>query len=264
MNDANDRIPDVLLERYRLGELPPAQRARIERRLTEDVDLADRLLAIEQSDEAIRRDYPPDQLGRNVRTRAGQHQESRPPSRVRGIARWAVPAAMAATIAVVVLRPDAWRARTPEESGDRPKGAAAAMVIYRNRDAGSEMLRDNDVARAGDVIRVGYRVADAAYGAILSEDGRGAVTRHLPPAGPESIALKAGETVLLDEAFELDDAPRFERFYFVTAPAPFSMGPVVDAVRRTAAEAQGEGLPALMLPPSLSHTTLSLRKDPRP
>jgi hypothetical protein len=38
--------------------------------------------------------------------------------------------------------------------------------------------------------------------------------------------------VLLDNAFELDDAPLWERFYFVVAEQPFALAPIVEAVRQ--------------------------------
>ena len=41
--------------------------------------------------------------------------------------------------------------------------------------------------------------------------------------------------MLLDQAYELDDAPRWERFYFVTGDTPFAVAPIVDAARRAAA-----------------------------
>ena len=45
---------------------------------------------------------------------------------------------------------------------------------------GSEELQRGAVVRQGDEIRVGYRASGRAYGAILSIDGRGNLTQHLP------------------------------------------------------------------------------------
>ncbi|MDE2734261.1 MAG: ActD-like protein, partial [Gemmatimonadota bacterium] len=62
------------------------------------------------------------------------------------------------------------------------------------------------------------------FGAILSVDGRGTVTQHLPATGTEAVPLAAQDT--LDVAYELDDAPRWERFYLVAADRRFELATV--------------------------------------
>jgi hypothetical protein len=99
------------------------------------------------------------------------------------------------------------------------------LSIYRRTAAGSERLADGDLVHAGDLLRVGYVSGGRPFGLILSIDGRGAVTMHLPPAGDRAVALQPGSNILLDAAYELDDAPRIERFYFVTGNDAFAVGP---------------------------------------
>lgn len=124
---------------------------------------------------------------------------------------------------------------TPEP-GERIKGMRPALALFRKSERGSEALADGDVARAGDLVRVGYRAAGRAYGVILSIDGRGAVTLHLPAGGGRAAALHPGDTVLLGHSYELDDAPRA-------------------AAKRSGAPPQ-----ALALPPSLDQSTFLLLK----
>jgi hypothetical protein len=147
---------------------------------------------------------------------------------------------------------------TPEPA-ERIKGMRPALALFRKSERGSEALADGDVARPGDLVRVGYRAAGRAYGVILSIDGRGAVTLHLPAAGGRAAALDPGDTVLLGHSYELDDAPRAERFFLVTSDAPFDVAPVVDAAR---AAARGGTAPprALALPPLLDQSTFLLLK----
>src|SRR3954469_4703636 len=52
-------IPDLLLERYRLNELPQAATAAIEREIADDPAAAERLAALARSDEEIRAAYAP-------------------------------------------------------------------------------------------------------------------------------------------------------------------------------------------------------------
>ena len=243
-------IPDIALERYRLGELDSADADRIRRALAADEDLASRLRDIAESDEEIRRDYPADALARGVMAKL-QEQQSPGRRRLSTVIWWTVPAAVALVVVAVAVN---W---APED-GVRAKGDPGALVIYRRTTDGSEPLRDNDVVRTGDVVRIGYRASEKRFGTIVSVDGRGVVTRHLPTAGDRAVPLEAGRVVLLDSAFELDDAPTVERFYLITAPAAFDIAPVLEAVRRTAPRA------APGLPPSMSLVTFSLRKDSKP
>ena len=129
--------------------------------------------------------------------------------------------------------------------------------MYRRTSGGSETLADGAVARQGDLVRVGYRSAGHAYGVIFSIDGRQTVTMHLPREGDRAAPLAREATVLLDRAYELDDASLWERFYFVAGDAPFDVAPIVAAARRAPSA-------ALALPRGLDQATFSLQKEARP
>src|SRR5262249_54089120 len=91
------------------------------------------------------------------------------------------------------------------DDGERIKGTAAsrpALAIYRQTPSGSERLADGALVRPGDLLRVGYTSAGRAYGVILSIDGRGALTMHLPSTGSEAVSLTQGAaTTLLDRSY---------------------------------------------------------------
>lgn len=271
-----DGVPDLVLERYRLGELSHAEANALERRLEVEPGLAARLQALERSDEEIRRRYPPAWLAEQIRRRAEPRRERSPRPERPWLLRWPVPAALAAaaTLALVLAprlasppfrEPPASASPVPSApalaSGDRLKGLDPSLVMFRRTDAGSETLADGAIARAGDVVRVGYQAAGRTHGVIVSVDGRGVVTVHLPARGSEAARLRSGETVLLDRAYELDDAPRFERFYLVTADRAFEVEPIVEAARR-AARAAGPGTLSLAAP--LEQASFLLRKGGRP
>ena len=112
-------------------------------------------------------------------------------------------------------------------------------------------------------MRVGYHAAGKSYGVIFSIDGRGAITMRLPPAGDQAVPLARDATVLLDQAYELDDAPQWERFYFITADMPFPVAPVVAAARR-GTTAERAPATSLILPRGLEQATFSLQKEARP
>ncbi len=262
-------IPDLLLERYRLDELSPAERAQVERGLRDDETLRRRLDAIERSDKEFCESGFPARLAKQVQSRTasgGRTAPARDASRGPGgrVASWALPVAVGVSAVLLVLIGSSIDGPGGDSAGDRIKGLRPALTVFRQTPAGSETLADGAAAREGDVVRVAYQAAGRSYGAILSIDGRGEVTVHLPATGDRAVRLRPGDRVLLDHAYELDAAPRWECFYFVTAQAPFEMAPIVEAARRAAASTHASPPPALALPRGLEQSTFSLQKEHKP
>ena len=268
-DDDASQVPDIVLERYRLDEVSSEERADLHERIGTSATLAARVQALEESDADLARQYPPHRLAADIRRRIvdrGHPAAAMPGPR----AYWVTATALAALVVLLVVavprsmnRLAGSRASTGA-SGDRVKGPSAALSLYRRTADGSETLADGAIARPGDLVRLAYRPAGRAYGVILSIDGRGAVTIHLPPDGRRAAPLKSQATVLLDQAYELDDAPNWERFYFITGHTAFDVGPVVEAARRAAAAEPRTPPRALALPGGLDQTTFSLQKEARP
>jgi hypothetical protein len=237
-------IPELLLERYRLDELPDASRAAVARAAADPAVRA-RLDALDRSDIEIRERYAPDAF---TRRRAAHRRTTR---------MFVLAGALAASVVALVVTIPRLTV-VPDET--RIKGAAGrpTLAVYRRTSAGSERLADGDVARPGDLLRVGYTSAGRAYGVILSIDATGAVTLHLPPSGTVAAALAPGGITLLDSAYELDAAPRIERFYFVTGTERFEVAQVLDAARRA-----GPAPPVLPLPAGLEQVTFAVQKEVR-
>lgn len=258
-------VPDITLERYRLNELPPDEARHLAAQLDADAVVSQRLAALDASDQQIRMELPAASLAEGVHSRLrGQATTGAAPALP--WMRWALPAAGALVLAFFIVRPVALepRATAPVAAADedeRVKGLDGALAIYRRIDGGSELLADGDRARTGDLLRIGYKVATPGYGVILSVDGRGLVTRHLPADGERAVPLAHGDTVLLDSSYELDDAPRWERFYLVTSQSAFDIEPVLTALRRAAPR---DGSPTLNLGSDLGHVTFVLQKDTHP
>jgi hypothetical protein len=246
-------IPDLLLERYRLRELPDAAHAAVERAAIADPAVRARLDALAQSDAEIRERYEPGVLApfdslRSLRAGAPRRRTRR--------ALVLTGALATAVLALVVATPRL--AVTPDDTRIKGVTGRPALAVYRRTSAGSERLADGDVARSGDLLRVGYVSGGRTYGVILSIDGTGAVTLHLPPSGTVAAALAPGGINLLDSSYELDEAPRIERFYFVTGTQPFEVAPVLAAARRA-----GSAPAVLPLPAGLEQVTFAVQKEVR-
>ena len=241
--------PDLLLERYRFDELPQADRVRFDGEMTADPGLRARVEALAASDAEIREQYDPAVFLRQAVARR-RRQWLRPFVFAGGLA--------AVAIALVATLPGL---PTSNLATERSKGAPLdrpGLAVYRRTPAGSERLADGDVARAGDLLRLGYASAGRSYGVILSIDGKGAVTMHLPPSGEEAAHLGQDKLVLLDAAYELDDAPRIERFYFITAARPFKIAPVLAAAQRASASPG-----VLALPAGFEQVSFAVQKEVR-
>jgi hypothetical protein len=268
------RVADVTLERYRLNELPRAEVERLQRRLRQDAALRGRLEAIERSDEDIRAAGGLDRLTTGLRQRLAARESSARRSSPDSMRRWLLPAALAVAVTVFALivprtaeSPGSNAGPAPtvaKDDSDHLKGLGPTLALFRRTNAGSETLADGDKARQGDWIRIGYRAAGRHYGVILSIDARGGVTLHLPPTGGRAAALLREPTVLLDHAYELDDAPQWERFYFITADAPFDVAPMMDAARHAATRGRGTPPGAIPVPSGFEQATFSLQKETRP
>jgi hypothetical protein len=253
-------IADVTLERYRLNELPDDEASNLSARISADPALQARLSALEASDASIRREYPSKSLEAAVAERVARGVESRPQPR-NGTWQLAAIGAAAVFVAAVLLAAPVVR-QLVQGGDDRIKGDATALVLYRKAGNGSETLASGATAAAGDQIRIAYRSSGPRFGVIVSLDGAGVVTRHLPPAGSTAAPLVNGALTLLDQAYELDAAPRWECFYLVAGDASFDVGPVLEAAR-LAAVAAGRGDPpaALALDRHLQQSSFLLRKS---
>lgn len=225
MNEQEKRpISDYELECYLLREGSDDELAALDRRLAVDPELAQRLAALKRSNEDLHRRYPPEWMRRQIELKLERTQGRRPQRTGSGYRLWAVPAV--ALILAVVAVPTLLDDETPQAPALRTKGGAQEprLLVFRKLASGAERLPDEALAQSGDLVQLAYRSGGLQYGAILSVDGRGTITQHLPATGAQAVPLAAQDT--LDFAYELDDAPRWERFYFVAADRRFSLAAV--------------------------------------
>ena len=218
-------ISDYQLERYLLREGTDDELAALDRRVADDPELAQRLAALERSNEELHQRYPPEWMRGQIDLKLKRAQGRRVQRTWSGYRLWAVPAValILAVVAVPTLFDDQ---ETSEAPATRIKGGEQEprLLVFRKLASGVERLQDEALARSGDLVQLAYRSGGLQFGAILSVDGRGTVTQHLPVTGAEAVPLAAQDT--LDVAYELDDAPRWERFYLVAADRRFGLAAV--------------------------------------
>lgn len=229
------------------------------------------LAAIRASNAAILAAHPAAAVAAEVGRRAGQRMAERRAQRQRTMWYGVPTLAAAAAVAVVLLRQGPEATTTPEpsvfgdmsqgEAGDgvRVKGLQSHLLLHRQVGEAAEQLRAPARAGAGDVLQVSYVAAGARYGVVASLDGAGVVTLHFPAEAGGSTALQQGGAVRLAQAYELDAAPNFERFVFVTAEAPIDAARVVAALKTIAPYADATSRP-LALPASWAQSSFLVEK----
>jgi hypothetical protein len=254
------KTPDWLIERLALGELDAAAAADVRKRMADEGrNVEVELAAIATSNREIIAALPPQTVAATVRRRA----EAAPPAR-RVSWMLALPVLGAAAAIMLVARP---APDTTTGTHERPETieikGPQKLNIYRRVGQTSELLAPGARVSRGDLLRLAYRRNDGGpFGAVLSIDGRGQVTVHWPATGTSNAAkLSPDGEVGLPSSYELDDAPAFERFFFVTSSSPFAMSTVTDAARALAARADAARTQDLALPyPAFKQKSVMLDK----
>ncbi|MGE5183956.1 MAG: hypothetical protein ACM31C_17920 [Acidobacteriota bacterium] len=256
-------LPDWLVERAALDEVPAACRERIAR--ADAGELAERIAALRDDDARELQAHPAVPAVAQIEAGIARETRRRAIRRRRTLA-LAVGVASTCAAILIVVHVTGHRAApgvsqpSIVDDGTRVKGQPR-LIVFRQAGDHAERLEQDSLVHPGDVIQLRYNAGGRRYGVIASIDGAGAVTLHFPAhedAPPEATAL-APETTSLPEAFSLDDAPRFERFFFVTANEPIDLPASLAALRELAQRADSADA-ELVLPGGLRQWSLRLRK----
>lgn len=271
-----DHVPDLLVEKLRNAELSDDDAAKVRQRLAQGPEGIDRVASLRASDAEILATYPTAEMASQIDARVAAATGLSSAATQRASATpawtWGAPLAIAATAALFMLRvgdttPATKRAETASAtlqlSENRVKGLQPHLQVFRKQDERVERLKPGHTVMAGDVLQLRYVAGDAAHGVIVSIDGRGEVTLHFPTEPAEPTKLERGKAIALPHAYELDDAPDFERFVLITAAEAIEVESVQRAARALrASTSSGYHLP-LDLPPEQQQFSFSVEKAAR-
>jgi hypothetical protein len=218
------------LEQFLLDELPANQTEEIRRLLADDGVLRSRLEALE----AEHRQFAASDRARAVFDRLQPRAERKTVPWFRS---WAVSVPLGIGVAAVLfLVPLAFPPTGPDtriKGGSTlepiPRGFAGSarleqenqIVVFGFQNGKTLELSDRSSVQWGDQVQVAVNIGRARHALLLSIDGSG----HLTLQAPDSLKTPLvgdGTPKLLPFAYQLDDAPYFERFVLVT-------GTVLDA-----------------------------------
>ncbi|QSQ15085.1 ActD protein [Myxococcus landrumensis] len=265
--------PDWLLERIALGELPEDSLAAARAKLELESHGPSRLARLEADSRETLTRHPPEAVAREVARRRRTASLVADAARQPESQGWhglslSVPVAASLVLLLLSVQPD----MALEPPGLTParvelmetvgiKGTAR-LLVYRQDEGTVELLMDRARAQRGDLLQLSYLSGGRRHGVVVSVDGRGAVTLHHPTALMGSTSLEGGDAVSLTHSYELDDAPGFERFFFVTSDSPVDVGAVLQAARLLARHPSEASIRPLPLPRTLAQTSFTLEKVP--
>jgi hypothetical protein len=273
MTPSTKKTPAWLVEQAAQGELTDAEVAELRARLAaEGRSLDEELDKLRQSDRQVLTQLPRATMGAAIRRRADAQHEPR--SRLSMLL---PPLALAGTLGLVILVArsvgDGGTVVTQPAADDEQIGIkgdearSPRLLVYRQRPgqasaSDSELLPDGARCARGDLLQLAYdRAPDGLYGVLVSLDGAGKVTQHLPEEGAKQAApLVPVRELRLPSAYELDDAPAFERFVLVTAAQPFAISVALDAATALAQRGLAARSQPLPLAASFRQTSVSLHK----
>jgi hypothetical protein len=270
----NEKYSDLILEQYILDELPRDVKRRLADDLTHDAGLRARLDTLRASNQALVATHNQQELFREFTLRMALRaiNKNRPTARPAPSSRWsrlayALPIFAVATIALLIMKPS-FIPETSEplvvaEQEVRVKGLAPRINIYQQTENGIMLLNDNVAVSRGAKIQISYVAANARYGMIFSVDGRGAVTLHYPSDLHVNTDLIGKGEIGLNSSYELDDAPRFERFFFVSSERAFSAENIFNKVKQHVASNPADTASVIAVDPSLHWASQTLLKTER-
>jgi hypothetical protein len=262
-------VPEWMLERYLLNELPRKKRRQLEKDLEQDPALRAALEKLRLTDRQILSTYPADRMIPEIMKRAALlKREPAAPRRWR--LAWMAAPVLALAVFLLVILPPFIQKRLLVSENSRPENyigtkgsrrlSAPGLQLYRRSGSIEEILRHGDQARDGDLIQIAYNAGGETYGVVLSIDGAGVVTLHFPETPDGDTALQSGPWVFLPQAYELDPAPRFERFFFITAKKTIPTIVILEKARELAAGSETAMTDKLDLPETFRQFSLTLRK----
>ena len=281
MNDQKNRrtdpryIPDLVLEQYLLAELPEPEKSRIEQLCKKSDFLQRRLAELQTSNEDFLKRYPVERMVPIIQKKTAAPRFVRSHTMQRVV--WGLPAAALVVVGVilfpVLLQTPKALDQTTRVKGSTSSGTALPLsspipsgpgiVVFRLVDNGFEALADKALVKPYERVQIAYRPAGHRYGMLFSIDGRGRMTLHVPEQFGVEPRLDASPQVLLPFAYQLDDAPTFERFYLVLADTTFDTASFFHQVQEQLDAAMAHdphATPRIGFPQGFTVTTFDLRK----
>lgn len=260
-------ISDLTLEKYLLKELPVKLIKDIDELVRTDEAIRERLERLQKSNSEIARQYPSQNIIAEIKHRfdAEKEQIHTKPAKTTRYKRFIYPsfAIAAAAVIVIIILPGLNNTYNPENKAQeitRVKGMETKLFIYRKKHNSAELLQNGSAARKGDLLQIAFSSVENPYVVILSIDDRKAVTLHYPKSWDASTKVELNRKILLPDSYELDDAPRYERFFLLTAKYELNADQVLRAAEKFTQDSRHSLTDNLPLEDSVNQISIAINK----
>jgi hypothetical protein len=252
------RIPDILLERYVLNELPAKRMKEMDTMVSADPDLRARVNVLIQSNAEFINDNPYERFENIIMNKKNMKTNRTKHSRIKILIPTFALSLSLITVCIINFFPDYFNGI---DTTTVVKGNENALFIYKKIDSNVVQLSNGGKARTGDLLQLAYQIIKNNYCIIFSIDGRGRITYHYPvdPSAPAKI--DSHKKTLLTESYELDDAPDFERFFIISSADQFDAAPVIRSIERLASIKDLAKYSNIQLDPALNVYSLLINKE---
>ena len=267
-------INDYLLEMYVLGILSNKKSREIKSQIDSDKSLEIKLEKIKKSNLDFKVDNPSDIYIPKIIERYKKKTDFKsndiliPKERYKY---WifAVPTLVAALLLIIILSPIE-KEKVSKQNNKKEynilKGnqdidvSLPQLIIHRKRNDNIEILKDESKGKTGDLLQLAYIPADQTHGVILSIDGNGKVSLHYPLEGSDSTSLGEAK-FFFPESIELDNAPEFERFFFITSNSKIDIEYVLKMAGKLGNDPNRAKKENLELPENLKQVSINIIKE---
>lgn len=260
-------IPDVILERYLLDELPVNIKDHIADLLQVDPRLGQRLEQMRCSNDLLLQRFPLKRYSGRILQRVGVVRT--PFGNWLRSHRIVFKPALAGVSAILILLVAGgvllMQPKLPQ-SDVLPKGDTKPMTgfqlhVFCLRGRYLQPLDDGARVKPGASLQLAYSTRDKLYGVLVSFDGRGQITLHFPERQDMTTLLTQGRQWPLPHSYELDQVADFERFILVTSRQEISAADVLERLAEFVRNRQWAATGPLPFAPPLQMQSILLRKE---
>ena len=243
-------IPDWKLEKYLTGDLPAEEMREIREMEATDEIFAGRVKMLREDNAAILKKLPFEKLSEKIATMPGRSNAGAGNAVRVNFKLVKLAAAAALVLAVVTVALFSQRslseqgatvlannanmansvngaqvmevAMADQNDAVRIKGLSARMEVWKKTGDSAVQMENLGEAREGDEIQLRYAVAEKCFGLLFSMDGNGTITMHMGHEN-RAVELEPGKMTTLPFAYKLDNAPKFEKCFFLTSKSEFEL-----------------------------------------
>ena len=229
------KITDFDIEQFILGELESEKRDFILNELNSSAELRSKIAKIKLANEKFLEENPAHLMATQIENESLRKELDKPLYS----SKWfAIPTVTLVLLMTFIIPGEyfsqegnvvgVWSSSSYEE---RIKGEEFSMQIHRKTSNSVSLLSDSMKVSEGDLLQISIKYMASTFASVLSVDGRGVVTTHFPNEGSQG-ELKNQGLYILPFSYELDDAPKFEKFYLITSDTPVNLDSLSDSVKK--------------------------------